>query len=267
MNREARSSPRSSWMTTQARSPVRLWSWALEAHRVPSPFPSTHPTGNAFPEWRRGLGTRTPCWPTRTTDVTGITTSQHAATEGGWATGPIALTGPPASLGRRNESVPDRRLQAANTAAYLTIGEGSTVMDRSARMTAMDAKLEAALAPVVTDLTSTTSLTPEFEDMDWPLNGMVGTLLVLPNAGGAGISITRGAGRTDQVVSLADQVQEWVVEALWGSGRAPVWPERPEHPDSHPLRPAARSGAAIWACPSSQDEIGPIGTLTSESRP
>ena len=87
-------------------------------------------------------------------------------------------------------------------------------MYRSARMTSMDAGLEAALAPVLADLTSTTSFTPEFEEMDWPLNGMVGTLLVLPNAGGAGISITRGAGRTDQVVSLADQAQEWVAEAL-----------------------------------------------------
>ena len=134
-------------------------------------------------------------------------------------------------------------------------------MDRSARMTSMDAELEEALAPVLADLTSATSLNPEFEDMDWPLKEMVGTMLFLPNAGGAGISITRGAGRTDQVVSLADQVQEWAVEALWGSGRSPVWPECPEHPDSHPLRPVARSGVAIWVCPSSQDEIGTIGSL------
>jgi hypothetical protein len=125
----------------------------------------------------------------------------------------------------------------------------------------MDAELEAALAPVLADLTSATAINPKFEDLDWPLKGMVGTMLFIPGAGGAGVSIISGADRTDQVVSLADQVQDWAVEALWGSGRSPVWPECPEHPDSHPLRPIARSGATIWVCPLTQDEISPIGSL------
>jgi len=73
-------------------------------------LPLDSPDRERLPERRRVLGTRTPCWPTRTTDVTGITSSQHAATGGGWATGSIALTGAPTSLGRRKESVPDRRL-------------------------------------------------------------------------------------------------------------------------------------------------------------
>ena len=125
----------------------------------------------------------------------------------------------------------------------------------------MDSELEAALAPVLADLTIATALDPEFRDIDLPLNEMAGTMLYLPGVGGAGVSISRGARRTDQVVSLADQVQGWTVEALWSLGRSPVWPECPEHPDSHPLRPMARSGAAIWVCPSSQDEMGTIGSL------
>jgi hypothetical protein len=125
----------------------------------------------------------------------------------------------------------------------------------------MDAELEAALAPVVADLISGTGLDPEFRDVDWPVDGMVATMLFLPGAGGAGISITCGAGSTDQVVSLADQVQVWAVEALWSAGRSPVWPECPEHPDAHPLQPAARDTAAIWACPVSGVEIGRIGSL------
>jgi hypothetical protein len=134
-------------------------------------------------------------------------------------------------------------------------------MDWSTRMAAMDAELEAALTPVMDDLTSATAMSPEFEELEWPLQGMVGTTLFLPGAGEVGVSITSGGDRTAQVVSLADQVQEWAVEALWQTGRSPVWPECPEHPDSHPLRPIARSGAAIWVCPVSQALIKPIGSL------
>ncbi len=128
-------------------------------------------------------------------------------------------------------------------------------------MAVMDAELEAALAPVLADLASATALAPRFEDVDWPVEGAVGTMLFLQGAGGAGVSITKSADRTDQVVSLADQVQDWAVEALSGSGRSPVWPECPEHPDSHPLRPIERSGAAFWVCPVSQDEISAIGSF------
>jgi hypothetical protein len=128
-------------------------------------------------------------------------------------------------------------------------------------MFAMDVELERALAPVLADLTTATAFAPEFRDVDWPVKGSVAIMLYLPGAGGAGVSISSGADRTDQVVSLADQVQDWAVEALWNAGRSPVWPECPLHPDSHPLRAIARSGAAIWACPVSQDEISPIGSF------
>jgi hypothetical protein len=66
-------------------------------------------------------------------------------------------------------------------------------------MAAMDAELEAALAPVLADLTTGTALNPNFEDVDWPLEGAVGTMLFLQGAGGAGVSITKGADRIHQV--------------------------------------------------------------------
>jgi hypothetical protein len=128
-------------------------------------------------------------------------------------------------------------------------------------MAAMDAELEAALVPVLADLSSATALIPGFEDVDWPVEGAVGTMLFLQGAGRAGVSITKSAERADQVVSLADQVQNWAVEALSGSGRSPIWPECPEHPDSHPLRPIGRSGTALWVCPVSHDEISAIGSF------
>ena len=130
-----------------------------------------------------------------------------------------------------------------------------------ARMAGVDAELEAALAPVLADLTGATASNPRFEDVDWPLEGTVATMLFLPGAGGAGVWIAKGADRTDQVVGVADQVQQWAVEALWGSGRSPVWPECPEHPDSHPLMPIEQSGAAVWVCPVSHDEIRAIGSF------
>jgi hypothetical protein len=130
-----------------------------------------------------------------------------------------------------------------------------------ARMAGVDAELEAALAPVLADLTGATAFNPRFEDVDWPLEGTVATMLFLPGAGGAGVWIAKGTDRTDQVVRAADQVQQWAVEALWGSGRSPVWPECPEHPDSHPLMPIEQSGAAVWVCPVSHDEIRAIGSF------
>lgn len=131
----------------------------------------------------------------------------------------------------------------------------------STRMASMDAELEVALTPVLADLIHATSLTPEFRDIDWPIPETAATMLCLADAGGAGVSITSGADRTDQVVSLADQVQDWAVEALWAARRSPVWPECPDHPDSHPLRAIKQNGLAIWVCPVSLSEICQIGSL------
>lgn len=125
----------------------------------------------------------------------------------------------------------------------------------------MDEDLQVALAPVLADLTGATPLSPEFRDDHWPgMQGVAATMIFFGGSG-TGISINVGSTRAQQVSSLADQIQEAAVEALWGNGQSPVWPECPEHPDSHPLRPIERSGIAIWVCPSSQDEIGPIGLL------
>ena len=128
-------------------------------------------------------------------------------------------------------------------------------------MAVMDAELETALAPVLADLARTTALTPRFEDVEWPVEGAVGTMVFLRGAGGAGVSIIKSADRTGQVVSVADQVQDWAVEALSGFGRSPIWPECPEHPNSHPLRPIERNEAAFWVCPVSRDEISAIGSF------
>jgi hypothetical protein len=52
-----------------------------------------------------------------------------------------------------------------------------------------------------------------------------------------------------RIASVADQIQEWAVEARWHAGRPATWPGCPLHPDSHPLMAAVREGRAVWICP------------------
>jgi hypothetical protein len=65
----------------------------------------------------------------------------------------------------------------------------------------------------------------------------------------------------ERLADLADQLQDWEVEELFAAGRPPTWPECPEHPDSHPLAPQARSDQAAWCCPASGHVISTIGAL------
>ena len=133
----------------------------------------------------------------------------------------------------------------------------------STRMSRMDEDLQIALAPVLADLTSATPFTPEFRDDEWSgLQGVAATMIFFGGSG-TGISINVGSTRAQQVTSLADQIQEAAVEALWGSGHSPVWPECPEHPDTHPLRPVESNDTAVWVCPKSRTEICLIGSLST----
>ncbi|MFT4217777.1 MAG: hypothetical protein QM619_11430 [Micropruina sp.] len=52
-----------------------------------------------------------------------------------------------------------------------------------------------------------------------------------------------------QIASVADQVQEWVWDELWGRQAPTNWPVCPRHPDSHPMKATAQGAAGVWACP------------------
>ncbi|HEX9034363.1 MAG TPA: hypothetical protein VF834_21160 [Streptosporangiaceae bacterium] len=68
----------------------------------------------------------------------------------------------------------------------------------------------------------------------------------------------------EQVVQLAERLQEWEIEELWTAGRQTSWPECPDHPASHPLDPDLNdSDLAVWRCPRTRREICPIGQLGS----
>jgi hypothetical protein len=75
------------------------------------------------------------------------------------------------------------------------------------------------------------------------------------------VGVTRRGGHRARVVAVADQIQEIVIEALWGQGRSTTWPECPSHPGSHPLQAASQSGAPTWVCPASGRGWSAIGAL------
>ena len=72
-----------------------------------------------------------------------------------------------------------------------------------------------------------------------------GLMLHDPDGSGHGIRWLEDGTHADRLANLADQVQEWAVEALWSAGAPAVWPHCPQHPNSHPL--AATTTAAIAA--------------------
>jgi len=136
---------------------------------------------------------------------------------------------------------------------------------RYVMMMSVHAELEAALSPVVDDLTSTCRVQPRVEPWGPQDGGDEGdqrwVMLWEPNGSGAGAGVRLGRPVADQIVELADHAQEWAVEALNAEGLPAVWPECPLHPDSHPLAPVVRRGVAIWSCPRGDVEIAAIGRL------
>ena len=77
---------------------------------------------------------------------------------------------------------------------------------------------------------------------------------------GMGVSVHLGVPRPEQVAQVADQVQGWAVEELWGS--VPTnWPPCPQHPTTHPLQAVVRDGAARWICPEDGTAVAVVGAL------
>ncbi len=114
---------------------------------------------------------------------------------------------------------------------------------------------------VARDLNTPDAIYPFVSMSDWGDPELQSTAGVWWEDGrGAGISVPRGEPLAERVVHLADQFQESEVEALWYAGRPAVWPHCPKHPNTHPLNPRLRDGAAVWVCGES-DLIAPIGEL------
>lgn len=126
----------------------------------------------------------------------------------------------------------------------------------------MDSSLAEALTPVLRDLAATGSVRPAVRDEQWSdYPGQLTAMLFSPDGTGQGVSAMTGDPLAERIASVADQVQEWVVEELCSLGRPTNWPPCPEHPHSHPLSAVLRDGQAGWACPKSGQIICEVGQL------
>jgi len=73
-----------------------------------------------------------------------------------------------------------------------------------------------------------------------------------------------GTGRPPQdIADLAERMQDIATDALWFEGASTVWPECPEHPASHALRPTVEAERPVWRCPLTRELIAEIGSLAA----
>ncbi|MGW6903081.1 hypothetical protein [Streptomyces sp. NPDC054940] len=119
-----------------------------------------------------------------------------------------------------------------------------------------------ALEAVLHDLRAQCAVRPRLrEDEEY------GLMLHAPDGSGQGLMIPPpGVTPAQRLASLADQVQEWAVEALWSEGVAAVWPHCPDHPDTHPLQARVVDGTAVWACPKGGAVFARVGGLEGDAR-
>jgi hypothetical protein len=130
----------------------------------------------------------------------------------------------------------------------------------------MDEELSAALVPVLRELRASCGVSADIRESSLASRWNPTAVMILdPDGFGQAVGVTSGRPYTEQVAELADQVQEWAVEALWRASLPAVWPECPAHPNSHPLKPEIRGDQAIWCCPHTGTMVAPIGGLPSGS--
>ena len=125
-------------------------------------------------------------------------------------------------------------------------------------------RLREAMAPVLRDIQASGAIPPIIheETQDGAHDEWVGVMLWGSDGTGMGVFIPAESIAAEQVVRLAEQVQEWEIEELASVGRSATWPECPEHPNSHPLQPVADDrNRAVWQCPRSGQVISQVGAL------
>jgi len=126
---------------------------------------------------------------------------------------------------------------------------------------------EAVNSPVLCDLGTCAAPVPDVRDKQWSdFPGQVTAMLHDTDGTAQGVSAMAAESLPQRIASVADQVQEWAVEALWRAGRPATWPECPEHPDSHPLVAAVREDRAVWICPRTGHLVSDIGRVPAPDR-
>jgi hypothetical protein len=122
--------------------------------------------------------------------------------------------------------------------------------------------LAEALKPVLRDLKSTGAPLPEVREEDWAADpAREVAYLVSQDGSMSGIAVELNAAEVDRTVWVTDQVQDWVIEELQGTTTT-NWPPCPNHPETHPLRCAARGADARWVCPHDGTTFQHVGLLS-----
>ncbi|AJT70029.2 hypothetical protein T261_8436 [Streptomyces lydicus] len=122
-----------------------------------------------------------------------------------------------------------------------------------------DMEFAGALETVLRDLQVQCAVQPHIRTDDGS-----GITLWAPDGSGQGLTSPVGGTAAELPAHLADQVQDWAVEALWSEGASAVWPQCPMHPDMHPLTATVRTGTAVWVCPKRGTRVARIGELETQ---
>lgn len=131
----------------------------------------------------------------------------------------------------------------------------------------MDALLEEALVPVLCDVRSAGVPKPTVVDehwSEWP--GETSAFLRDARGGSQGLRMGLDGTPAERIVEVVDQVQEWVIHELWPAA-ATNWPACPRHPETHPLKAAVVSTAAMWCCPTDSTAWWTVGEFGQEPMP
>ena len=122
--------------------------------------------------------------------------------------------------------------------------------------------LEEALARVLQDVRATIPERVSVQPGNWgSIDDQLTAWLAPPVGGRVGVWIRASDGTAEQLVRLADQVQDAVVPTLWSLGRSATWPTCPWHPTGLPVKPGLVNGEPWWSCPDRDRPVAPIGSL------
>jgi hypothetical protein len=121
-----------------------------------------------------------------------------------------------------------------------------------------DDEFARVLETVLRDLRAQCSVQPDVRE---PEDDYPGVILWAPDGSGQGVYAYPDDRPGERLAEVADQVQEWAVEALWSAGESAVWPQCPEHPHTHPLEAVLVKSEAVWVCPSNRGVVSPVGEL------
>ena len=129
--------------------------------------------------------------------------------------------------------------------------------------------LGAAIAPLLRDMAATGQALPDIREEAHEDLGEYAVCAWIQDPGGRsgqGIRVLCYYSPSEQLSSLAEQVQDWAGDVQVDPGRRP-WPDCPDHPGSHALMADTRDEAAVWCCPQAGHVIAEIGLLTRPRRP